>query len=263
MRPSKIKAKLKRNDPVLVTSLHLPDPSLFELTSLMGFDGIWLDLEHHQFSDETAARLLCAARVGTADVMVRCARWEYMRIGRVLEVGAQGIMYARCGDAAEAAEVVKWSKFFPQGQRGIDTANADNPYCMNPVAEYIKAANEQTFVVIQIEDPVALTHADAIARIDGVDVIFFGPGDFSILSGIPGQFDHPKIAEAMRQIAAACKKAGKHWGMPVFSIEHGKKVLELGGRFLAHGCDIVIVKNGLEDIQKRFAPLGVTFERRI
>ena len=183
-----------------------------------------------------------------------------MRMGRILEAGATGIMYPRCDDAVEAREVVRWSKFAPLGQRGIDTANPDNPYCLLPLAEYLPAANEQTFVVVQIEDPHALEHAAAMAAVEGVDVLFFGPGDFSILSGIPGQMDHALIKDAMQRIAAAARQAGKHWGMPIFSIEHARQVLDLGGRFLCHGCDLMMVKAGLEDIQRRFEPLGVSFE---
>ena len=191
MRPSKIKAKLARREPVLVTSLALTDASLFELASLMGFDGIWLDLEHHAHSVETAATLMRAARVGTADVMARPAKGEFMRLARLLEAGANGIMYPRCDNAQEARELVTWSKFHPKGKRGIDSANADNPYCMMPLAPYVEYANEQTFLVAQIEDPAALEHVEEIAAVDGIDVLFFGPGDFGVLSGIPGQSAHP------------------------------------------------------------------------
>ena len=74
MRPSRIKMKLRRNEPVLVTTLHLIDPSVFELASLMGFDGIWMDLEHHTYSLQTAAELMRAARVGSADIIARPQR---------------------------------------------------------------------------------------------------------------------------------------------------------------------------------------------
>jgi 4-hydroxy-2-oxoheptanedioate aldolase len=262
MRTSRIKAKLAKNAPVLLTTLHLCDASLFEMTSLLGFDGIWLDLEHHGFAVETAGHFARAARVGSSDIMIRPAKGEYMRMSRILEIGAQGIMYPRCDDAEEARQVVRWAKFYPQGERGIDSSGADNPYCLMPLPDYLKAANEQTFVVIQIEDPRALEHADAMAAVNGVDVLFLGPGDFSILSGVPGQWDHPKILDATKRVAAAAKKAGKHWGMPIFSIEHAKQVMELGGRFLCHGCDLLMVKAGLEEMQRKFEPLGVTFERR-
>lgn len=262
MRNSRIKAKLAQNQPVLLTTLHYPDETIYEMTSLMGFDGIWLDLEHHHHSVATAERLLRAARVGASDVMVRPAKGEFMRMSRILECGATGIMYPRCDNAAEAREVVRWAKFAPQGQRGIDAANADNPYCMMPLVDYLKAANEQTFLVIQIEDPSALAQVDEIAAVPGVDIIFFGPGDFSILSGIPGQMNHELIKDAMRKVSVAVKKHGKNWGMPIFNTDHAKEVLDLGGRFLCHSADILILKNGLEAIQKNFSPLGVTFERR-
>jgi 4-hydroxy-2-oxoheptanedioate aldolase len=263
MRPSKIKAKLKRNEPVLLTTLHLTDPSIYELVGLMGFDGIWMDLEHHGYSVETAMTLMRAARVGSTDVMVRPAKGEFMRLGRILEAGAQGIMYPRCEDAAEATQVVTWAKFAPQGKRGYDSANPDNPYCTLPMEQYIQAANEQTFLVIQIEDQHALDDALAIAATEGVDVLFFGPADFTVLGGIPGQFDHPRVQQAMRTIADAARQAGKHWGMPCWSLEHARQLLDMGARFIPFGADIIMVKTGLEDIQRRFRPLGFTFDSRL
>ena len=263
MRTSKIKAKLKRNQPVLVTTLHFTDPSAYELASLMGFDGLWMDLEHHGYSVETAGALMRAARVGSADIMARCAKGEFMRLGRLLEAGATGIMYPRCKNAAEAREVVKWSKFAPLGRRGFDGGNPDMPYCTMPMADYIREANEQTFVVIQIEDQESLAHVDDIAAVEGVDVIFLGPADFTVISGIPGQFEHPLVNDAMRRIHEATKKHGKHWGMPSGSIERTKQLLDLGAKFIAHGADIIFVKQGLEAMQRNFGSLGFTFDNRL
>src|SRR6185295_7610090 len=107
-------------------------------------------MEHHGYSLETANHLMRAARVGGADIMCRPAKGEFMRMGRMLEAGAQGILYPRCDNAAEAAEVVKWSKFAPLGSRGFDGGNCDMPYCTMPINQYVKAANDQTFVAIQI-----------------------------------------------------------------------------------------------------------------
>lgn len=259
MRPSVVKAKLAKNDPVLVVCLHYTDASLYEMTSLLGFDCIWMDLEHHGYSVETASNLMRAARVGAADIMARPAKGEFMRLCRMLEMGAQGIMYPRCESAAEAAEVVKWAKFAPEGRRGVDGANADMPYLMMPVVDYIRAANEQTFVVIQIEDAEAAANAEQIAAVPGVDVLFLGPGDFSILGGFPGQMNHPAIETAMQQVADAARRAGKHWGMPCFSVEHGRKLIDMGARFLAHGADIIMIKRALEQIQQQFGPLGFRF----
>lgn len=263
MRRSVIKEKLSRNEPALVVLLHFTDPSVYELTALLGFDGIWLDLEHHATSVETAARLIRAARAADSDVVARPGKGEFMRMGRLLEMGASGIMYPRCESAAEAAEVVKWAKFAPLGRRGVDCGNPDTPYLMMPIADYVREANEQTLVVVQLEDPEAVARADEIAAVPGVDVLFFGVGDFSVLGGFPGRFDHPEIEKATKRVAAAAAKAGIHWGMPCFSAEHARKNMELGARFLTHAADLTLLKEGLERIRGDFAPLGLRFDPKI
>ncbi len=263
MRRSVIKAKLARNEPVLLTQLHLIDPSVFELASLMGFDGIWMDLEHHTYSMQTATTLMRAARVGPCDIVARAAKGEFMRIGRLLEAGAQGIMYPRCDDAAEAAEVVKWSKFAPMGKRGFDGGNPDMPYATMPPAEYVKLANEQTSIIIQVEEQGAIKNVQAIIDVPGVDILFLGPSDFAVLSGIPGQLKHPMLTKALETLARAARKAGKHWGTPAFSPEHAKELLDMGATFLCYMADIVMIRDGLERVQQQFAPLGFTFNRRL
>lgn len=261
MRRSKIKAKLRNNEPVLVTTVHAMDPSFYEMVSLMGVDGLWMDLEHHACSLETAADLMRAARVGTADMMLRPAKGEFMRMGRMLECGAQGIMYPRCDNAAEAREVVRWSKFAPLGQRGLDSGNSDNPFCSMPLDAYVREANEQTFVVIQLEDPASLAHAREIAEVDGVDVLFFGPGDFSVLAGTPGRMSGtPQVEEALRTISEAAKAAGKHWGLPVGSTEQAQRMMDLGASFLAFGADLIWLKTGIEQMRNQFGKLGFTFD---
>lgn len=263
MRKSVIKAKLRRGEPALVVTLHLQDASLYELTGLMGFDGIWVDMEHHSLTVQMAQHFMRAARVGRTDILARPAKGEFMRMGRMLEYGAHGILYPRCDNAEEAAEVVKWAKFPPEGSRGIDSGNPDNPYCTMPLAEYLPEANRETFIAIQIEDPAALEHAEEIAAVDGVDLLFLGPGDFSSLSGIPGQMDHEIIRDATRRVAAAAKKAGKTWGRPVGSAAQAQEMLDLGAGFIACGADLLMVKTGLEKLQEDFGSLGFTFDNQV
>lgn len=263
MRPSRIKAKLLRDETALVVCLHLLDPSLYELTSLMGFDGIWMDLEHHPTSVETAATLMRAARVGTADIVARPARWEWMRLGRILEAGAQVIMYPRCESAEEAAELVKWAKFAPLGERGVDGANPDGLYCSLPLPGYLARANEETVLVVQVESPRALDNVEAIARVPGVDVIMLGPGDLSALTGTPFDWKGPLLTQAVARVAEAARAAGKHWGTTSPGPDHSRWLIEQGARFICHGADILMVKRGLEAIREQYGPLGITFDDRL
>jgi len=263
VRSSRIKSKLRRRQAALVTTLHFTDPAVFEMTSLLGFDGIWMDLEHHSHSVETAAGLIRAARVGSSDIVARPAKGEFMRMGRLLEAGAAGIMYPRCDNAAEAAEVVRWAKFAPLGERGADGGNADARYGTMPLADYVRAANEETLLIVQLESPASLRHAAEIARVPGVDVLMLGPGDFSVLAGIPGQFNHPFVLEAHHTVAAAAHGAGIHWGTVSFGAEHTRSLLAMDARFICHNADIAILRRGFETIQADYRTLGFTFDNRL
>ena len=172
-------------------------------------------------------------------------------------------MYPQCDNAAEAAEVVRWAKFPPQGRRGFDGANADAPYLAMPFRDYTHAANEQTIVIIQIETAGALEDVDAIAQVDGVDILMMGPADLSLQLGVGGQFDHPVLESAMQRIAAAALRHGKHWGRTAGSVVDVERFLALDARFLCFGADIIMVKSGLEAIQRDFARLGFTFDNHL
>lgn len=262
MKPSRVLAKVRAGEPALGIALHLTDPSLFELAGLMGFDAIWMDMEHHFYSLEVAANSMRAARVGGADVVARPAKGEFMRMARMLEAGASGIMYPRCDSADEAREVVKWAKFAPLGKRGFDGAGPDVPYLMTPMRKYIQEANEQTFVLIQVEEPHAVERAEEILAVPGVDMLMLGPADFSVLTGIPGEFQHPTVVAAIERIARAAKNTGKHWAATCGGVEVARRMIEMGARLVFHGCDIVFVKKGLDALQADFGrELGMRFTR--
>ena len=176
---------------------------MFELAGIIGFDGIWMDMEHHFYSLETAANLMRAFRVYGGDIVARPANGEFTRMARMLEAGANGIMYPRCAGAAEGAEVVKWVKFPPLGQRGFDGGNPDMPYGMLDVETYIREANEHTLIVIQLEDPEAVANAEAIAAVDGVDVIMLGRATSPSPSGYPA-----------RWITRRCRMRSRPWRRP-------------------------------------------------
>lgn len=254
MRRSRILHKIRNTDEVaLATCLHLTDPSVYELASLIGFDGIWMDLEHHGYSVETAGNLMRAARVGGSDLVARPGKGEFMRMARLLEMGATGIMYPRCDDVEEAKEVVKWGKFAPLGKRGFDGSGADMPYCTMPMKDYVTQANEQTFLLIQMEEPSAVEQAETIAAVPGVDMIMLGPADFSVLTGIPGQLDHPTVMAALEKVSKAAKNAGKPWAATCGSMDFAKVLISMGCRLIFHGADIVMVKKGLELIKSNVA----------
>jgi len=132
-----------------------------------------------------------------------------------------------------------------------------------PMKDYVAQANQQTFLLIQMEEPDAVDQAEAIASLPGVDMIMLGPADFSVLTGIPGQLGDPSILAAIKKVAAGARNAGKHWAATCGSMEQAKQLIEMGCRLLFYGADIVMVKNGLESIRSDVAKhLGLHLKTR-
>ena len=246
MRISKVKSAWKEGKLALGTLVKSADPVHSEALSQMDFDFLWYDLEHSDKSVETFSTLARATRVGDVDVLARPARWEYMRMGRLLEAGASGIMYPRCESADEAKEVVKWAKFHPLGERGFDGGSADNNYGQYGAGDYTSAANEQTWILAQVESPVAVEKAGEIAAVDGVDGVFFGPGDYSALTGKPGQIKCQSTIDAALETAKATIAEGKVFGTLVFDREHAEIMRDAGAKLLIYGADIVYYKSAYE-----------------
>lgn len=261
MKTSNVKQRLAKNEPSFVTTLHLSDPLVYEMASSLAVEGIWLDMEHRPFNLETTQRLMTAARAGgNSDVIVRTSRHEFSLVTRVLECGAQGVIYPRCNDAEEARQVVRAAKFAPVGVRGCDGWGRDAPFGQMPLEEYIRAANENTLVVIQIETPEALENAKSIAAVDGVDVLMFGPGDFSVLSGVPGQMRNAKVVDASRRVCEAALSKGKHFSQPVGNMETAEELIAMGGRLLFHDADVLMInrciRTNLDNIAGLLKKLG-------
>ena len=263
MRLSRVRQRWDQGMPALVTMATFTDPAVTELISLLGLDCIWIDLEHTSTTLDQAAQMFRAARVGGADVMARPAKGEFMQIGRLLEAGATGILYPRCDNAVEAREVVRWAKFAPLGERGCAGTSPDAPYDMIDRAQYVREANQQTWLAIQIESPGAIRHTRAIAEVEGVDVVFFGLGDFAVLSGIPGQFKHPQVTEAMRTVCSETLAAGKRFGTVGLNVEHTTHLLDMGASLVCSGVDLLWVKRGLEEMRSQYGPLGFAFDGQV
>jgi 4-hydroxy-2-oxoheptanedioate aldolase len=261
MYQSKVLDKLKHGKVAFGTCLHLPEPAIFEMTAALSFDAIWLDLEHHAPSVVQAQELIRAARAGgPVDIVVRPGKGEFMRMGRLLEAGAHGIMYPRCESPEEAAEVVRWAKFAPIGERGFDGAGADSDYMAHSMGEYLRRANSNTFIIVQVEDQRSVERCDQLIQVPGVDMLMLGPADLSVLIGRPGEIDHPTIVDAQRRVAAAAKAAGKHWASTSTSIDHARKLVQMGASLVFNGADIVFVRRGLTSLLESFAQIAANPE---
>ena len=164
---------------------------------------------------------------------------------RPLEAGANGVMVSMVQSPEEADRAVRWAKFWPRGERGMNGGNRDGRYGLTPMADYARQANANTFVGIQIETPSALASVAEIARVPDVDLIFVGPADLSQVLGVPGDFENPKCLSAIEGIARACADAGKPWGIVPRGDEYARRMRGWGCRMFVLGFDIHVVHAGI------------------
>ncbi|MEO7650504.1 MAG: aldolase/citrate lyase family protein [Bryobacteraceae bacterium] len=248
MTNSKVLSKLRTGELVRVVNIsRVTNPWLTEVAGKIGFDAIWLDLEHRDHPAGVVAPMAMACRATGMDLIVRVRKTSYDSPMRVLEGGAQGIMVPHCLTAAEAQQWVDWTKFPPLGKRGFDGAGADADCSLANPLEHLTHANRETFLMLQIEDREAVENVDAIAAVPGVDVLFIGPGDLTISYGIPMQTSHELIINAMTQVAAACKRHGKYWGMATSSPEMAQRAATAGAGLITCGSDHGFLVRGMRD----------------
>lgn len=255
LRPSRVLAKLRRGGLVFSYKLNLDSSRAADLVAQTGFDCIWTCLEHTPNDFELIERQINAAKCHDVDVVVRVARGSYSDYIKPLELDATGIMVPHVMSADDARNIARLTRFHPVGRRPIDGGNADGQYCGIDFCEYIQQANEQRFVIIQIEDPEPLAELEAIAQVKGIDMLFFGPGDFSHSIGAPAQFDHPRVREARRRVAEVARKFGKFAGT-LGGPENIEELAELGYQFLNLGADVVSLSRDCRAIVQACAGLN-------
>lgn len=255
MRPSRVLAKLRAGKVARCVKLNLADPRVAEIAALCGVDCVWLDREHTPCDLSDVENQIRAAKIYNVDTVVRVPRGSYSDLIHPLEMDAAGIMVPHVMSLDDARRVAWQSRFHPIGRRALDGGNADGGYCMISGQDYRQAANRERFVIVQIEDPEPMQELDQIAQVDGIDMLFFGPGDFSQGIGDPGNFDNPKIAEVRCQIAETARRHGKFAGT-VASCDTLAATVAMGYRFISIGADVLALGEMFRRVAKAFAEIG-------
>jgi 2-dehydro-3-deoxyglucarate aldolase/4-hydroxy-2-oxoheptanedioate aldolase len=250
-----IKSRLARNELVMSAAVgRISNHGFIQMIGMTGnFHAIWFDQEHCGLTTEQLEVGTLAARSLGMDTFVRVAPTDYAIVTRCLEAGGGGVMAAQIFTAAQAEQFVRWTKFAPRGARGLNTGGYDAQFGKLAPAAFCEKANRETFLAIQIETLQAVEECDAIAAIDGVDLLFIGPVDLSQSLGVTGEFFHPKCIAAIDRVAAACAKHGKHWGAVTANLEHCDLLVGKGCRLITPVNDVRLVNEGLSAFRTQFA----------
>ena len=211
-------------------------PATAEALGSAGFDFLVLDTEHTPIDMVDMIGLLRTIESTPAGVVTRVPWNDMVMVKRALDAGAQSIMFPFVQNADEARKAVAYTRYPPDGIRGVAAVHRASRY--GNVTNYHKGAADELCVIVQIETLAALAQIPAIAAVPGVDSLFLGPADLSASMGHLGNTAHPDVLARLAEGAAACRKAGKPVGIVGPTPEMVGKYLEMGFTWVAIASDI-------------------------
>ncbi|MGE0758090.1 MAG: HpcH/HpaI aldolase/citrate lyase family protein [Pirellulaceae bacterium] len=249
------KQRMAEGETLRVFSLgRIVHPLFIEMfAQIGGYDGFWVDAEHSTPTPDQLYVTSLAARANQYDCIVRMPPIGYWEVTRVLEMGMSGVMASQIRSVDQAEQFVRWTKFPPVGERGTILTGRDANYSHKPVAQFCADANQHTLAGIQIETVPAVERVADIAAIPGVDLLFVGPTDLSVVLGIPGQFHDDRLWQAIGQVSEACRRHGKSWGCVAPDAKFADRAVDLGCGMVTMGNDVLIIRRGIEYFKTAFA----------
>jgi 4-hydroxy-2-oxoheptanedioate aldolase len=217
-----------------------------------GMDWLFIDLEHGPLTLDQTAQISVAALTAGIAPLVRVPKGEIAMATRALDGGALGIVMPSCESADEAREIVDRLHYPPEGRRSVVGGLPQIGFGGAPMGEVAAAMNDAMLVAVMLETPNAISKADEIAAVDGVDIVMIGTNDLAAASGIPGQVGHEQIVANYETVAAACRKHGKWMGMGgVPAPDLQEKYIGMGVRFVLSGQDMSVLIAGASAITER------------
>jgi 2-dehydro-3-deoxyglucarate aldolase/4-hydroxy-2-oxoheptanedioate aldolase len=247
---SALRRRLLAGDALFGMFLGLGSALAAEACALGGFDWLLVDLEHGCGDESTFLQQQLAADAHGVPMLARVESSERIRAGRVLDLGAAGVMVPRLNTAAEAREAVRHMRYSPAGDRGVATYNRSCEFGLRP--ENLRA--EPGLCVVQVESRQALDEVDAIAAVDGVDVLFVGPRDLSHDLGVPGDTSSAAFQRALKRVVAT----GIPAGILAPDAATARRYADEGFRFVGVGSDAALLASSG---RRLVAELGVSRAR--
>jgi 2-dehydro-3-deoxyglucarate aldolase/4-hydroxy-2-oxoheptanedioate aldolase len=248
-----LRNRIHSGEPTIGTFLNLGSPLAAEACALAGFDWLLVDLEHGGGGEAALVGQMLAGATHRIPVLVRVESAERIRSGRVLDLGAAGVMFPRLDTPAQVATAIQHLRYPPDGDRGVATYNRACGFGLR--SEVLESANTSVVGIVQIESLAALEEVEAIAQLPGVDVIFVGPADLSYALGVPRELDSREFRAALTRVVAAARAAGISAGILARSNEAAQAYLEQGFTFLAVGSDSTFIATAARQAAAPLAPV--------
>jgi len=221
-----------------------------EIIGQSGFDWILLDTEHSPNELPDLVAQLQAMGTGTASPVVRAAWNDPVLIKRILDIGAQSILLPYVQTAEQAQRAVESVRYPPRGIRGVSAGSRASKF--GRIKDYLRKADEEICLIVQIETRSALEELESISCVDGVDGVFLGPADLSASLGHLGEPQHPETQSALRDAAARLARLGKAAGILAVVEADARRYLEWGYTFVAVGADTALLATSADALARSF-----------
>lgn len=230
-----LRAKLAAGKPTYGLWVTLESASMTEMAVAVGLDYIVIDSEHSDLDWRTIANHIRAAARSPTVALVRLPEHNTGSIKRALDIGADGVVIPGVDSAEQLAAIVRDCRYPPAGHRGVGADRAT--VWGHAIAEHTAEANAHVLIVPILEHPRAYAHIRAIAAVEGVDMLYIGPADYSAAGGYLGQWEGPGVADQLLAMLQMIRSAGKHAGIMATSHEDLVKRRDQGFQLLGLGTD--------------------------
>jgi 2-dehydro-3-deoxyglucarate aldolase/4-hydroxy-2-oxoheptanedioate aldolase len=222
-------------------------PGIARLVASTGVDFVIFDQEHSGFGIDTIRGLLAETHPLDLAALVRPPANEYHLIAPVLDAGASGVIVPMVQTASEAKKITDACRYSPRGQRGAAFSVAHDDFLPGDVPSKMQAANDAMICGVLIETAQGVENVEAIAALEGVDLVWLGFLDLSISMGIPGQYRHPEFEKAVSRIVEVCKACKKPAGILSNDPEQAKNYIRQGFQCISYGGDIWLLQRALAE----------------
>ena len=252
MSDQKLKQALRQGELCLGSWITLAHPAIAEIMAKAGFSWLAVDLEHSVVTIREAEELIRVIELCGVVPLVRLSANDPVQIKRVMDAGAHGVIVPMVNSVAQAEQAVASVYYPPRGRRGVGLARAQGYGCN--FEGYREWLQQEAVVIVQVEHIQAVENLQEILAVEGVDGFFVGPYDLSSSLGIPGQWAHAKMTEAMARIRKIGGASGKAPGIHVVEPdpEAARQKMAEGYRFIAYSLDTRLLdracRQGLQTI---------------
>jgi 2-keto-3-deoxy-L-rhamnonate aldolase RhmA len=223
---SPVKKQLCAGRPVFGATITVSSIDVAAHMANLGFDFLWIEMEHSPITLETLRNMVLATRGLPALTFARVPVNEIWTAKRVLDAGVSGVIFPFTSTPELAQQAVAACRYPPHGRRGSGPNLAR--FCWPDRDRYHDSADENVTVIVIIEEACAVERIDEIAATPGVDVIFIGTSDLSFSLGLRGDQNHPRLREAVEKVVDAGKRNNKFLGRPAGTPEQVRQYVEQG-----------------------------------